>query len=98
PADSGLEIGTISTAWLPGSVFAAPSGTAPAGPITETLENFGSPPSLNSSRISLSPATVPPTAGVAFSSWACARAAVDAQANASAAAKLTNMRVIIDLL
>jgi hypothetical protein len=38
------------------------------------LVNFGSTPSLNSSRISLAEATVPPTAGVAFSSWAWAKA------------------------
>ena len=41
---------------------------APPGPVNETFENFGSTPSLNSRRISLAEATVPPTAGVAFSS------------------------------
>ena len=44
-------------------MFAAPRGTAPPGPVTETFVNFGSTPSLNSSRISLAEATVPPTAG-----------------------------------
>ncbi len=36
--------------------------------------NFGSTPSLKTSRISLGEATVPPTRGVELSSWAWAKA------------------------
>ena len=80
-------------------MFAAPRGTAPPGPVNETFVNFGSTPSLNSSRISLGAATVPPTAGVAFSSWAWAKAAVAAQTKASEAAiAVTEVRVIVGLL
>jgi len=83
PAGRGLGIGTTSTAWLPAAVVADPKGTAaPPGPLSVTLVNFSSTPSLNSSRISLGGETVPPTGGVAFSSWAWAKACVAASANA----------------
>ena len=80
-------------------MFAAPRGTEPAGPVTETLENFGSTPSLNSSLISLAEATVPPTAGIAYSSFAWAKAVVAPQRSASEAAiAVMEVRVIIGLL
>jgi hypothetical protein len=65
--------------------------------VTETLENFGSTRSLKVRRISLAEATVPPTAGVAFSSWAWAKAAVAAQIKASEA-RVRIERLIVGLL
>jgi hypothetical protein len=76
-----LAIGATNTVASPGWVFAAPSGTAaPSAAVSEMREKRGSTPSLNFRRISLADATVAPTPGVAFSSWACAKAAVAAKA------------------
>lgn len=52
-------------------------------------------PSLKSRRISFAEETVPPTAGVAFSSWAWAKAVMAAQARTSEAAILRSEALFI---